>query len=314
MPQQWFQRGYRRMLVDMHIPDWDPAFLSRYDPAEMVRLYQAAGLTSVMFYAQSHVGLCYWPTKTGKMHAGLKGRDIVGETLELLRKAGIGACGYYSVIYNNWAYLEHPQWRLRPADEAHDQAASFSGGRYGICCPNNGEYRAFVRAQIDELVGGYAMDGLFVDMTFWPRICVCDHCRDAYRREASAEIPQTIDWLSPDWCRFQSARERWMNDFAGEVTARAKTARPGISVYHNFATSMFNWTLGLSLETSRANDYLGADFYGDSLEQLVVSKMMNNLSANRPIEFGTSRCVNLNDHETNKSRDVIRMQTLAATL
>ena len=28
-----YQQSYRRMLVDMHIPDWDPAFLSRYDPA-----------------------------------------------------------------------------------------------------------------------------------------------------------------------------------------------------------------------------------------------------------------------------------------
>ena len=33
-----YQQSYRRMLVDMHIPDWDPAFLSRYDPASRHRL------------------------------------------------------------------------------------------------------------------------------------------------------------------------------------------------------------------------------------------------------------------------------------
>jgi len=145
MARKWFQRGYRRMLVDMHIPDWDPEFLSRYDPAEMVRLYEEAGLTSVMFYAQSHVGLCYWPTKTGAMHAGLKGRDIVGETVELLREAGMDVCAYYSVVYNNWAHLEHPEWRLVSA-AAPDSA--FNVGRYGHCCPNNPGYRAFALAQV----------------------------------------------------------------------------------------------------------------------------------------------------------------------
>ena len=198
MARPWFQRGYRRMLVDMHIPDWDPAFLSKYDPAEMVRLYEAAGLSSAMFYTQSHVGLCYWPTTTGRMHAGLRGRDIVAETLALLEQAGIDACGYYSVVYNNWAYLEHPDWRMVPATEG-------SGGRYGHCCPNHAGYRDFARAQIEELVGRYRFDGLFIDMTFWPQVCVCEHCRARYRDEAAAEVPQMIDWCDPAWRRFQAA-------------------------------------------------------------------------------------------------------------
>ncbi len=317
---KWFQRGYRRMLVDMHIPDWDPAFLSKFDPAEMVRLYKVAGLTSVMFYAQSHVGLCNWPTRSGKMHEGLRGRDIVAETLKHLREAEMGACGYYSVVYNNWAYLERPEWRMVPADRQDEKksgasGAEFSGTRYGVCCPNNSEYRQFVRDQLNELAGGYRMDGLFIDMTFWPRICVCEHCRSKYESESGKAIPQTIDWFSPDWCQFQSARERWIIEFADEINRTAKSAADGeLSVYHNFATAAFNWTLGLSLEAASANDFLGADFYGDQLEQLVVSKLMNNLSANRPMEFMTSRCITLNDHEANKSPDLIRMQALGSTL
>jgi hypothetical protein len=33
---QWPQQVYRRLLVDTHIPDWDPLFLSRFDSAEYV--------------------------------------------------------------------------------------------------------------------------------------------------------------------------------------------------------------------------------------------------------------------------------------
>jgi hypothetical protein len=51
-----YQQGYRRMLVDMHIPDWDLAFLSKYEPGAMAALFQRADLTSVMLYCKSHVG------------------------------------------------------------------------------------------------------------------------------------------------------------------------------------------------------------------------------------------------------------------
>lgn len=30
-----YRQSRRRLLIDMHIPDWDPAFLSRFDPAEL---------------------------------------------------------------------------------------------------------------------------------------------------------------------------------------------------------------------------------------------------------------------------------------
>lgn len=312
MKAPWYQRGYRRMLVDMHIPDWDERFLSRYDPVKMAQTYGEAGLSSVMMYSQSHVGLCYWPTLTGKMHDGLKGRDVVGELLGELKSRGIDACAYYSVIYNNWAFLEHPEWRIVPSCDISD--GSFAGHRYGHCCPNNPGYRGFVMAQIDELIGGYDFDGFYADMTFWPAICLCEHCRNLYRTEIGREIPEIVDWTSPEWCSFQSARERWMVGFTEAITSKGKAVRPQVTVNHNCATAVFNWTLGLALEATVHHDYLGADFYGDSLEQLVVSKLMLNLTPNRPLEFETSLCVNLRDHVRLKSSDLLEMQAFAATM
>jgi hypothetical protein len=310
--KMWYKKNYRRILVDMHIPDWNEEFLSKYEPKKMVEFYERAGVTSVMFYCQSHVGLCYWPTKVGRMHAGLKGRDIVRELLDELKKRNLSACGYYSLIYNNWAFLEHPEWRIVPAGDTSD--GSFAGHRYGHCCPNNPEYKKFCLAQTDELVTSYDLDGLFYDMTFWPAICLCDHCRAKFRKETGLDIPKTINWFSPDWCRFQAARERWISEFAGELSARVKSQKPQMSVYHNFATAMFNWTLGLGFDSVKHHDFLGADFYGDSLEQLIVSKLMLNLSPGKPMEFMTSCCVNLRDHVRLKKTDVMETQALASTL
>ena len=203
----WYQKGYRRMLVDMHIPDWDEKFLSRYDPKQMADLYEKARLTSVMFYCQSHVGLCYWPTKTGRMHAGLQGRDVVAEMLAELKKRKIDACAYYSGIFNNWAFLEHPHWRMQPA---HGFPEQYGRSRYGHCCPNNPGYCKFILAQLEELVGGYDFKGIYIDMTFWPFICVCRHCRERFRQETGREIPPVIDWHSADWRSFQQCREKWL--------------------------------------------------------------------------------------------------------
>jgi len=310
MERPWYQRGYRRMLVDMHIPDWDPKFLAKYDPAEMVRLYKAAGLTSVMFYAQSHVGLCYWPTRTGKMHEGLRGRDVVGEMVRLLEQAGIASCAYYSVIFNNWAWLNHPDWRMVTGNPSSELVIT---GRYGHVCPNNPDYREFCRAQVAELLGGYRFDGLFYDMTFWPGVCTCRHCRERFSREADLEIPDAVNWFDPAWCRFQEAREQWMLEFAEFLNACARQAQPGITVYHNFASALANW-MGVGFRNAAANDFLGADFYGDPVEQLTVSKLMVNLSEHPPVEFMTSRCLDLVEHESTKDVETIRMQALATTL
>ena len=310
----WFQRGFRRMLVDMHIPDWDPGFLAKYDPHAMADMYQRSGLTSAMIYCQSHVGLCYWPTASGAMHAGLQGRDVTAELVAAMRSRGLAVCAYYSVIYNNWAWLQRPEWRIVPPGKAVPTDGSFAGGRYGHCCPNNPGYRGFVRTQITELVGGYDFDGLFYDMTFWPSICTCGHCRARFRAEDGLEIPEVIDWCSPAWCAFAAARERWMADFSAMLSAHAKSVRAGLPVYHNFAAALHNWTLGLPFAAAESHDFMGADFYGDAIEQLMVSKFMAGLGRRQPIEFMTSCCVNLRDHVRLKGADEMRRQAFAATL
>jgi len=312
------------MLVDMHIADWNPDLLAKYDPARLARMYEQAGLDAVMFYCQSHMGLCYWPTASGKMHANLRGRDIVGEMLGELDRRGLDAIAYYSVIYNNWAFLERPEWRQHApwanVEDRHE-IGSFSGCRYGLVCPNNPDYRDFVRRQIEELIGGYRFAGLFYDMTFWPTLCLCPHCRERYRQETGAEFPEAVDWFAPAWCRWQAAREAWMADFAALLTAQAKEVHrrhhpdaPELTVHHNCASIMSCWSHGVNLDTLRASDFLGGDFYGDPISGLLTCKNLANLTNRRPIEFMTSRCLNLGDHERTKPVGEMEQEFFAATL
>ena len=167
---RWYEKSYRRNLVDMHIDDWDETFLSQLNPNTYVQLLKKAKVQSAMVYANSHVGYCYWPTKTGQMHRGIRGKDVLGEITNLCHEAGIDVIAYYSLIFNNWAYDHDPSWRLLDIDGKPSRERGGRGGRYGVCCPNNMGYRAFVEAQTQELCTGYEFEGIFFDMTFWPGV------------------------------------------------------------------------------------------------------------------------------------------------
>lgn len=308
--QPWYRSSYRRILTVLHIPDWDQDFLSRYDPEISADLYAKAGVTSEVFMAHSHVGLCLWPTKAGKMHACLRGRDILREQVQAVRKRNIRICVYYSVHVNDWAFLEHPEWRMQPAGAP--PATAYADTRWARVCPNHPEYRAFVMAQARELAEGYDLDGMFFDMVFWPTVCVCPHCRLRYMREAGKEVPQCIDWHSDEWCAFQAARERWMTELAHDLRSHVKGIKPTLSVYHNFAPAFFNWTVAQTLDSAVHHDYLGADYYGDPLEQLQVSKTAINLANDGPAEFMVYQSPHLRDYARLKPHAELRMQALAA--
>jgi len=305
-----YQDGMRRMLVDMHIPDWDPGFLAAYDPARMAELYERANLTSVMLYCKSHTGLCNWPTKVGGRHANLGERNVVAELVAELEARDIGACAYTSVVFDNWAVEQHPEWRQVRSDgfDAQDHV------RYGFACLNNPEYRAYERDLLTELLTDHHFDAVFVDMPFWPLQCHCEHCRARFADETGgAEPPTVVDWTTPEWPAWQAARERWSDELISELAAHARTLVPGIGFVHNLAPALADYVFAQPLGASRHDDFVAGDLYGDRYEQLAVTKLSLHLSETRPAEFMTSRCVNLTDHVRIKREDEMAIQAAAAT-
>ena len=219
----WFEKSYRRSLMDMHIEDWDPSFLSLYQPSRHVSLLKEANVQSAMVYSHSHVGCCYWPTKTGHAHKSIleSKRDILGEFIESCRRENIDVIVYYSLIYNNRAYEQMPDARIidifgnASREESEEKTPS---SRYGVCCPNSMEYRSLVKTQVNELLNSYRFEGIFFDMTFWPKICYCDHCRKRFFDETGNELPKTVDWKDRDWVAFQRKREQWLAEFGHFAT------------------------------------------------------------------------------------------------
>lgn len=299
---KWYQHSFWRNLVDMHIPDWNPDFMTRFSPEQYVKNMLAAEVDASELYAGNCLGLCFWPTRAGHMHAGLKGQDLVGPTLGLLRQKDLKTLAYFN-IWSRWAFDTHPHWRLVRINGTHTtQNPGGSPGRFGQCCLNSPGYQAYVRAQMEDLATRFVFNGAWIDMLGWfGTICCCSDCRRRYFDETGCEIPGAVDWCDPDWVRFQRKREQWMVDFAAMVRQTLLAIRPEISVVFNCAAWPGGWTSGITQAFLDQSDYLAGDFYGNSLWYSACCKFLNNATNNRPIEFMTSRCVSLDDHTTTKT-------------
>ncbi len=301
----WYQRCFRRLLVDMHIPDWDERFLSQLNSDDYARTIQSGKITSTMLYCNSHVGLALYPSKVGPIHAALRKGGFVGEVLNHCHQNGVAVVAYYSAIYNNALFLENPDWRIQPKGGE----TIYDASRYGVCCPNS-PYRNFAVAQTEEICREYPFDGIFFDMLFWPYICYCPHCRKRFKEEEGKDLPTTIDWNNPTWMAFQHARERWMSEMAALLTDAVRRTRPSMTVTHQMSPVLHDWRFGMPFSLTDHCDYTSGDFYGPAIQQSLVCKLFESISVRKPFEFHTSRCMDLRDHVTMKS--VVRLETQAS--
>ena len=300
----WYQHCFRRILVDMHIPDWDERFLSKLDANTYVSTLAKGKSGGLMLYCNSHVGPTLYPSKLGPVHHAIGKGDFVGDVLKAARRKKLSVIAYYSAVYNNAAFLEHPTWRIIP----QQGESPYEESRYGTCCPNS-PYRDFAVAQTEELCALYEFDGIFFDMLFWPYACYCPHCKARFLKEEGSEIPSVVDWNNATWMAYQRARERWMSELAGLLTAAVRRTRPSMTVTHQLSPVLHGWRTAMPYSLTEHCDYASGDFYGPPIQQSVVCKIFEALSVRKPFEFMTSRCLDLWDHVTMK--DVTEMESQA---
>ena len=288
MKSDWYRTSWRRNLIDMHVADWDPRFMAQADPLAIADTLALDHGTAVHLFSNSHTGLAYYPSEVGRMHRGLRGRDLLGQLIRVFHERGYAVIVYHSVVYNEMFWQENPGSRIVDAKGYSGRllvATPTLARRPCVCCPNNEAYRAFVVAQIREICADYDFEGFYPDNCFWPTVCCCISCRERYQREAEGDIPRTIDWEDPRWVGFQRARQRWIAEFARLITDTVKAGKPGVTVSHQANIWNGDWLLGPSLEMLDATDWLAADAGGDRAELSYVARLFLGASRLQPFEM-----------------------------
>ncbi len=317
--KKWYSDKFRRHLCDMHIDDWDKGFLSKFSPQEYCENLKKANINSAMLYFQSHAGHCYYPTKVGHIHNAFVGKeDTMKQLVDMCHKNNINVTGYYSLIYNTYEHDKHPNWRIVESDGRSVREknkinnikgfSTASEARYGVCCPNNLEYRNFVFTQIEEMLEYFKVDGMFYDMPFWSQFCYCESCKKRWAEEVGGEIPTVEDMSDPMWQKHIEKRRQWMGEFVKAVSDKTKSIDKDISVEHNFAYAVAadDQSKCCSYEVNESCDYAGGDLYGGFMEQSFTCKFYRNITNNQPFEYMFGRCTpSLSMHTVTKSPDQI---------
>lgn len=194
----WFHHAPRIYLIDFQFPDpldqsvpGMPRFLEHIEPEQLVRNVLTANASGLLVHAKCHEGNAYYDTRVGHKHSGLGPRDLLAELAPLCRRHHLTLLFYYSLWWEQRAFVEHPDWRAIGADGQEqvrplDQPLHPNGNQKWTVCLNGG-YRTYATAMLEELSRGYDFDGFWLDMP--GTVCHCAACRADYRSSAGRDLP-----------------------------------------------------------------------------------------------------------------------------
>lgn len=169
------QSHQRQVHLDFHTSPLIPDVGVEFDAKAFVETFRRARVNSVTVFAKCHHGMCYYPTSTGTAHPALHGRDLLGEQIEALHRAGIRAPVYTTIAWEEDVAQRFPQWRQMHADGTFARVGNADPTQpphLGGWWFNNylhPEYQDYIEAHIRELFDHYEIDGLFLDIVMMDR-------------------------------------------------------------------------------------------------------------------------------------------------
>jgi len=162
---------FRQIHLDFHTgPDIEDVGRD-FDAEEFARVMADARVNSVTVFAKCHHGHLYYDTDHPARHPHLKaGLDLLGEELEALHSQGIRAPIYLSVLWDEFAGREHPEWLALKPDGAPVGAGPLSAGWRAM--DMSSPYADYLADQLAEVMNRFnPVDGLFMDITFDVESC-----------------------------------------------------------------------------------------------------------------------------------------------
>ena len=259
----WRNDSLKKILVDIHHPEWHDEIHSRFDAVALVDAIVQTGAETALIHAKPHTGYSLFKTEVGRMNQALKGRDIFGEFVHEAKKRDLTVGGYYSVTWDNSVFKTHPEWRMI---DNNGEELGWDPLFYKAVCYLNSGYRDFIFEQVKELASNYPVDGFWFDILLYDSLrlgCYCDGCQARFREETGLEtIPTTPTWDAP-WREFLEFRYRQLQEFAEETIEVAKGVNPDLAIGFNYhGTPGFSWKSGhRPVQHAQFSDYASGEIY-----------------------------------------------------
>lgn len=213
--------------LDFHTPGEVRGIGADFDPDAFADTFARAGVGQVNLFARCHHGWCYYPTKVGRMHPGLR-FDLLGAQMKALKSRGIRTAVYLTV---GW---DERTWRADP-----EMAALDRDGRAGtppltpgwhLLCLNTPAYLDHVAAYAREILQRYRAEGLFFDILMQPHpACFCPRCTDRMAGEG-------VD--GRDDAQAAAFSHRIIREACARLARAARAVRKDVRLFFNSCLSL----------------------------------------------------------------------------
>jgi hypothetical protein len=218
-----FRLPQRQVHLDFHTSPLIPGVGSDFEPREFARTMKAAHVQSVTVFAKCHHGHLYYATRHPARHPTLPpGLDLTGSQVRALHRAGIRAPLYVSVLFDEYAAADHPEWVARTPE-----GRTVGGGPLEASwrvMDMASPYQDYLADQIAEVLRRFSpVDGIFFDICF--DVEGCGGFAMKAMLAAGLDPEQT-----PDRKDFAA---RLTRSYMARYAAMVKAASPGASVYFN---------------------------------------------------------------------------------
>jgi hypothetical protein len=274
----WFLRT--RRWVQTNLNEQDPA---TYDAGLWADYWRRVRAQGVIVNAGGIVA--FYPSRLEWHHRALAlgRRDLFGEIVTQARRAGLTVLARMdSTRTYEDVFRAHPDWFARDA-----RGEPFHGGDLYTVCVNGPWVYECVPAILREIAERYRPDG-FTDNS-WSglgqgQVCHCDHCRAAFRRASSMDLPARVDWDDPayrQWIRWSYERRtqiwdaynrvtreaggpdcHWLGMCQGEPSRMCEDFRDPRAVWSRSPIVMLDWQARRTGEGFQANAMAGRTVHG----------------------------------------------------
>ena len=188
-------KNLRTFLYDAYWPPFTPEL--SYDPAHGIELCKKANANAIRFGSIGKYAL--YPSKIVPNHPRLNHRDLLQETIDAGKKAGVRVIGYIPVghaVPASWLKQLKPEWIFRnEAGEPVSPETQYRhfGGEPLLSVCSFGAYRQEICEVVKEIIAHdiYAvyLDGPYQGWGAENMICQCESCKKRFMDESGHKLP-----------------------------------------------------------------------------------------------------------------------------
>lgn len=145
-------------------------------------------------------------------------------------RLGVRILGVYPPCLQGEVYEKHPEWRRIATNTTGIPTIDLQQFPHGGMLCLLGPYGDFFIDVLAEIVTQFPqVDAFSFDGLHYGGVCYCQHCRENFRRDTGADIPN-LDLNDPAFRRYQHWADRRMEDVVRRMQTRLKGINPELAL------------------------------------------------------------------------------------